>query len=533
VTGAAKDTYKTFNDTVVVPVNSTKWTSIEAIIDQNGQAVSRPGSIAADGTLIIPDVPQGPYWLVLTSPPAPAIPGAPGFKRYIATSSRTLDLGSLYSYRMDVEDITQPTLVELNAALTEPWQAYMEDDQGNVVQYLDDYLQIISFGADVASTVFATSGTAEGPANGDTALIDWQLDASEVFFSSSGRPHLIRTDLKDDVAVLHSVTTEVTSGVPSPTPDAWESYTYSAVKEAYNPAPVVMSNGSTTLLNGGFQPLAQKTFSLDYKGSQWNKALTDAPTADLSIAFLQIGIFVEPQAPEVAYGTSATLFDIFVSGSKTWADLQCNPDACDPAACPSGCNPAEMLYLPGDHAHEYAYGNPFSAGQELAFATLTFRRDVTQLLPGDSTPERLIGSISVRMPVQQVSGAPLAPLLGLPRNVTVNGKATPVDMVTAVGNTPEIAFEAPTLGTPESYSARVIALDDVKNGSGTVLRRNYGVASFAFTGTSVKIPDGILQPGKHYYVQVSALATGVDLSSPFYVKPSNVVATTFTGVITP
>jgi hypothetical protein len=536
VTGTAIDTYATINETVTAPVKPTKWTSIEALVEQDAKLVSYPGTIAADGTITIPNVPDGPYWLVLTSPPPSNVPGFGGFKAFYALTSRTLDLGSLFSFRMDVESITQPTLVELNAALTEPWQAYEEDNQGNVLQELSDSLQIISCAADVNATAMAfNDGTPNsGPVNGATDINGWQLNANETFIGvGSPGAHLIRTDNKDDVMILHDVAVKVTAPMVPPAPDPWADYRYSSVKEAYSPTSAVMMDGATTMLNGSFVAVPQKTFSLDYKGSQFKMALADAPSLNLFSSFVSLSVAMEPGTPSPAYGGFATLLQVNANAIKTWTDPTCNPDMCDPMACGAGCSDAQTLIFPGDYTYTYSYGNPYTFGQEIASVSVGIRSDVTQLLPGDSTTERLQGSLYVQAPAAQVAGAPLAPIVGFARNVKVNGNAAPVEQVTAgVGTTPTISFEAPSLGTPEYYTARIIQLDDITDGSGG-FRRNLTIASFSLTGTSIKIPDGLLQAGKHYYVQVIALANGVDIAAPFRAKAKYASATTYTGVITP
>ncbi|HZF52788.1 MAG TPA: hypothetical protein VE093_29230 [Polyangiaceae bacterium] len=535
VTGTAIDTFSTAAGDVKAPAKPTKWTSLEALVEQGGTFTSYPGSIDANGAVLIPNVPQGPYWLAVTEPPPPGVPGAPGLKIFVETSSRTLDLGTLYSHRMDIEPITAPTFLKVSASLTQPFQVYTQDDEGHVLQELSDTLQIISYGANVSGVAYGDSGGLGGaPADGAMSFNQWTLDASTDFYGIDGRPYLIRTDKKDDLALLHNVTSRVEAPAPPATPDPWALYDYEATKAVFRPAAAVMTNGATTPVNGSFEAVQQSTFSFNYKGSLFTKALEDAPSADLFDASTSFSVYHEPGAPIPAAGGVSTLLGLYVPAIKTWVDPMCNPDACDPAACASGCSDAETIFFPGDHTHDFAYGNPYTSGQEIANVVFSFRSDVTQLLPSGQTLERLQGRITIHRPAGQASGAPFAPVVGLPRNVKVNGNPAPVDQLTAgVGTTPDISFDPPSLGTPAGYSVRIIALDDINGAGGAVLSRRQTVATFSFTGTSLKVPGGLLQAGKHYYFQVTATEKPRDPVAPFRLDAQNATAMTHTGVITP
>jgi hypothetical protein len=295
-----------------------------------------------------------------------------------------------------------------------------------------------------------------------------------------------------------------------------------------------MADSVKLSISGQFEAVPQKTFVFDYKGSAFNDLLSDLPSTNLWSAFVALDVLMEPGKPAPAYGGYGLLLTLLVSAIKDWVDPMCNPSSCDPMACPNGCNSATKLTLPGDHKQDLLYGNPFSFGQEIAGVTLEVRSDVTALLPADTTTERLQGRISVAASAAGLTGALIAPEIGLPRNVKINGQAAPVDKVTAgVGDAPEIAFDAPSVGAANYYNVRIIDLDDVKDANGGVIRRNRLIAVFTLPGTSLKAPAGLLQPGKHYYVQVQAMADAKDLAAPYREATKTAQGTTFSGIITP
>ena len=158
---------------------------------------------------------------------------------------------------------------------------------------------------------------------------------------------------------------------------------------------------------------------------------------------------------------------------------------------------------------------------------------VDTLLP-DMTPERLRGLFSINMPASEAFGAALMPTIGLPRHVTVNGEATPLDAITTgVGVTPTIAFAAPSFGKADVHHVRAVQLDDLKDAAGNVVSARY-VLSMATTKTSVAVPTGVLQASLHYNFEVTAVAApGYDLAKPYVAQARDARARTYTGLVAP
>ncbi|MCU0686000.1 MAG: hypothetical protein MUF34_27770, partial [Polyangiaceae bacterium] len=316
------------------------------------------------------------------------------------------------------------------------------------------------------------------------------------------------------------------------------------LEEALSPPPFTMVDGGASTIEGAFVALPQKTFALDYKGAAFNDLLRDVSTPALSGVNLSFSVHHEPGAPEPADGAFGPLLNFAVFPRPAYVDKVCNPEneddegqrVCDDAAaCPAGCNDQKALTLPGDHAREYAYGNPFAGGQELASVNYSFRANFGEGVTSSTGPNQLRGGFFVIAPAAELNGAPLAPVVGLARNVTFNGQPAPVGALTpGVGLTPAIAFEPPTLGTPSSYRVIVnqVVLD--RSNAGTEFAYGVSIANVTLDGTALTLPAGILEAGTTYYLQVEArVREPLPSKSPFRTGPHFASSTTFTGAFTP
>lgn len=525
ITGTAKNIFRPTTGEQILP-RSSDWTSIEAIVGEGAARKSYPGSIDAEGNISIPDVPDGPYQLVLTSPPPANDPSAKPAKTVVVTDARVLDLGRIMSHRSDLKSMTQSTFLSISANLSVPWQAYTEDGQGNVIQPLDDELIFMSQNAS-AWGGWSSTGT---PQNGDTQFSNWSEDIFGMLIGFGLTPNpLIEGSKGDELAILHGVRHSV--GMATPDGNPWNGHTFMAVEESFTPAPFTMTDGGTSMVSGDFKAVPQKMFALDYKGSAWNALLTGIPR---TLSYLDMSIYYEPGAPEPAIGTIAYLLSSTVNPGLVYSnpDPACQGANCDLGVCATQCDPG-MDVLPGDYAHTYAYGNPFSDGQELANFYFYFQNRVTQLLP-DTTSERVRGAISVLAPPSELSGKAIMPVVSFPTGIKVGGKDTPYDQVTAgVGVMPMISWSAPAMGTPTHYSVRVVDLTDKTLPDMTTQRRR-NVAFITTKGTSAEVPEGVMEAGRHYYFEVTAqVQDNDDLAKPFYHSSHSSYAQIFTGIVTP
>jgi hypothetical protein len=518
--------YRPSTGEVIVP-NGGSWTAIEALVAKPGGYDSFAGTIDDEGLITIPGVPQGPYLLALTNLPSSTVSGAQLSKSYYATSSRALELGAVYSGRPDRATITKPTLLLLDATLSIPWKTYTEDDKGNVLQALDDQLQFVSRNGSVTGRITAAPSEASKnpPADGAQALSAWSIDARSAF-DDLGYLTLIDGSKGDDFALLHDVSEQVGMFDEK---DPWSAYVFTSSQEVFLPSSFSMTNGGTSVLSGSFTKIPQKTFALDYKGTSFNALFAGLP---IDYVFVDLRVNLEAGAPEPAIGAYPELLHLDTASLVTYENPACAGPACNEAGCANGCD-LGTLVPPGDHAHSFSYGNPFDFGQELVTLSVFFQKSVKALLP-EMTSEYLNGLFTLQMPVAELDGKAMVPTLGLPEEITVDGKKTPYDQVSAgIGTTPALAWKAPSLGTPTHYRVTVIDLTDLKANDGSTLRRR-AVAVFKVTEPHVTLPDGILKAGKFYYFQVAAVARDDDdLSRPFSYPVHEARATMFTGVVTP
>jgi hypothetical protein len=549
VKGNARDVHRTEAGETVVAPEATRWSSIAAIPLAGAQpGVAYPGTLSAGGDILIADVPEGPYLLELVGQPPVSAPDQPPGRSYFELSERTFGVDRLFSHRPDVQEMTRPAYLTLNAALSRPWQSDAIDEQGEPLLHLDDGLFLYSRNAFIAGLANARvlipeTPPARGmPANGDSALA-WTIDARTAFsaYFGAGSAHLPDAAKGDDFTVLHDVAKPVRTPGPPPAGggvDPWQAYVYTSVEGALRADPFTIDQGGTATLEGAFEAVPPKAFAFDYRGSAFNELMRDAPAGGQGASVsVSLAIYHEPVAPEPADGAIANLLSLRVRDTETYADPVCNPlsDLCeDVTACPAGCGDERVQVLPGDHAREYTYGNPFEGGLELASVVHLFAVSTSAGLPEGETPEQLVGRFSITAPVAELNGQPVAPTLSLPRNITVNGQPAPLTGVSAgVGLTPTIAFEPPSVGAPAFYTIRVIEINDRKDAEGRIIQRNRRPAFFQLTSTSLALPAGVLQAGKHYALEVAANADNNAGGSFFRFGPRSTSATTFTGIFTP
>lgn len=529
VKGTAIDTYNVPPTPTKAPSPKDGFGEISAIVTDAKGETSYPGTLDDQGNVLIPDVPEGKYWLSFKTHNEDLV-GAPEALTLRETDARTLDLGVTRSHRAGLTRMTKASFLAVSAPLGVPWQTLSVGAMGEP-QLLSDTLQVFSRSTAVMGYYQSDpelGGSA--PENGATSLSGWRVNLLDaISFSDTDISELTP---KDDVVLLHEAARQV-DDPSAPAGSPWQSYTTSSVVEALVAPPITLDDGATASVTGTFVATPQKTFNLDYRGSAWNALLADAPTANFSFVGLDLSIVMEPGSPLPNQGADATLFEITTFSFPTYANPDCDPAACDLAACPTGCGSGASITLPGDHQHTYSYGNPFDYGQELFGVGISFSTDVSALFP-EETSNRLRGSITTSVPVSEAKGAPVVPLISLPRSVLVAGKPAPVDVITmGVGATPTIEFQPPTTGKPDLYRIRVVDLEDIADTQGAT-RASRTVLTINTQSTKVTLPKGVLVAGKHYYAQVIAeLRPGYDAAKPYVYPQRNATAQTYTGMFMP
>jgi hypothetical protein len=545
-----RDVHRTASGDALAVPKAPRWTSVEALPLGPPPGPARPGTLSAEGGVAVADVGAGPYWLALTAPTPDATEYGPA-RSFFELSARTFDFGRLLNYRTDLQRLTKPTYLTFEAPLTRPWQASVDDEQGGPRVALDDGLYLYSRNASVSTLVdgyfvstSAASASANAPATGATALA-WTLDAQQAFYHYTRNReyvNLIDAAKGDDLLAVHLVAHPARSAATPPgdaAADPWRAYAYRAAEGVLRPAPFAMTDGGTTKLAGAFEALPQKTFDLDLKGEAFQSAAADAP-AGANTSSLAFSLSHEALANELSDGAWLSLLEFGLTQYRTYVDPVCNPDhpdRCeDAAACPAGCN-GEMAPAPppfGDHARQYAYGNPLAGGREVVTATSDFTYKLPASADAGVVTRTVIARVNVSAPADELDGKPLAPKLGLPRGVALNGQPAPLDRLTAgVGATPAVTFEPPALGTPAFYRLRLFNTDGVAGPSDRPTQVLRLVAQFRTAGTSLTIPAGVLEPGKRYYLEVSAVDDGSNPETPFRRSLHAASGTTITGAFTP
>ncbi|MDI3291791.1 hypothetical protein QHF83_51255, partial [Polyangium sp. 15x6] len=534
------DRYVTETGEVTKNRDIAVYASIEAqVVADDGTVTTFPGSLSMDGSRFeIPGVPEGPYWVVLTSsPPANAVNTPPARALYRIQEARTVDLGRIFAGRPDVASATQPVDVTLDADGLAPWQQYSNGEEGNPVQERQDTIEFYSFNADALAELSPSEGMPGLPQHGATSInglvFSW-LETSYPAARDGGPVHLVDGTKGDVLHATHLVDHQVTDPVDPSGP--WGSFTYKAAEASFSTSSVTMTNGQPASISGTFVPLALKSFELDFKGSLFTSEIETNGPGGATAASMFANVLQEPGAPNPMYGNPPTLLSFLATGVQAPVDPACFPDdtgMCDPA-CAGACNAETKLVYPGDYQRSFAYGNPYGAhGTERFSFYVQFRMRPTH--PVEMTLERVDGRLSLSGPSVDLSGKPITPPLGLPRNVKLDDKTIPVDgATTGVGSAPVVTFEAPAFGSPSFYNVSVIQLDDVRNANGNVLRQNYTVLSASTTETSFRIPEGVLQSGRYYYLSVSASSGYPPPESPYKYASATVAAgRTYTGMFTP
>lgn len=523
ITGSAKDTFWAQAGDELVYFDN-RWSAVEAISDK-----SYSGTIVSPGAVSIPDVPTGPYWLALTATATENFPTAPLSRAFIEMDAREIDIGRLYTGRSDVAPMTMPSNIIIDANFSVPFQNYEEDMNGNIIQSLTDDVQIVSRGAGLWGY---TDNYAEltAPTNGATQVSGWTFDMQSYFqnLMDRGAP-LVEAAKGDDFIMVHS--TAAMEGSEMPDGNPWTGYMHFSAKESASVADVSMVDGMTTNVSANFASLTQKNFALDYKGSAFNALL---PAGIVDPVSVSLSVLMEVGTPNPGIGTFAYLWTTTVSTESAFTNPNpaCQGVGCDPMACAGACD-LGMPAHPGDYAHGYTYGNPFSYGQELFSAVVSFSYNVKSLLP-EMTAERLRGSMSISIPAAEANGKSIQPTLSLPQNIKVAGQPTNLAQITTgVGLTPIVSWDAPAMGTPTHYRVTVIDLSDLMGADGAVSTRRT-VATMETTKTQVTIPAGIMKSATNYYFLVTAYAVpGYDSSKPFVYGQHEATARMFSGVVTP
>jgi hypothetical protein len=150
------------------------------------------------------------------------------------------------------------------------------------------------------------------------------------------------------------------------------------------------------------------------------------------------------------------------------------------------------------------FGDPFPSSWPLGIATSS--NFFVNYTAAGASATAFDGAIASQT---ALVGAPpaIVPIVSPVRAPTVNGVDAFTER-TGVGLTPQVAWTAPSLGTPSSYAVHVRA---IVNASGAT-RFNYAGSVYT-RDTSVTLPPGLLASGQRYFFVVTAYSEPVDFDA--------------------
>jgi len=438
ICGSAIDTFLTDTGEVQRPRDLSN-VSIEAVaFDAAGAPTRYQGTGQADGTYVIPGVPEGTYTLKWWDPD---LRGGM-VQRYRVTTKHKLDLGLVFYGRPNATLVTtSPTNLVFNVTGMAPWQ------DGNL-------LQITAFGAGGfglavrydPNTGMLLSGN---PTVGATSLsgftIDWSLTAPTDFID---QPMLIDGGQADRLALTQLVSRSNASA------------SYLSIVKIFRAPAFTMTSGQPSTLAGAFEDVAQdRQIWASWKRSEFAAHVTEIhPSA--RAAAPNFTILVQPRADVYTY-VSPTLLDVSSTTQPDGTDVDLS----------------------------LQYGNPFPPAWP-SWATSCMYADAYLPYPTGTSRMDMYGFICGSLPLASAQTGTMRPTISPPRDLKVNGIAATGPLV-GIGTTPALSWSPPALGTPTSCSV-VVRKRPVGAG-------DYTAISVPATSTSVRIPPGILEPTGFVY----------------------------------
>jgi hypothetical protein len=161
-----------------------------------------------------------------------------------------------------------------------------------------------------------------------------------------------------------------------------------------------------------------------------------------------------------------------------------------------------------------SFGNPFPSWSQWVYAVLDVTTTLTATdLDGGSFSVVATSGFARLTPIAAFGPGPLEPTLTPPGDVRIDG-ADALSTLPPVGATPTFTWTAATSLDPAFDNGRIAYLIEL-----TPITALAGVSSYLFSTdeTHVTVPPDLLQPGVRYYASVEALASpGADPANPAY-----------------
>lgn len=426
-------------------------------------------------------VPEAVYQLRTRRPAEPELPNAPGQQLVFVAQARKLgNYAGIFAGRPDVaatgEAATGLTLSVGDLAPLGPedqFELYSHDADALMLQFPELDPEDVSGSPQLGATEI------------DAWTIAWRPDTGR-----AGWP-LVDATKGDDLWLGHLVAGPL---VAAPTgaelQDPWSFAQRYVLAEAAELSLPAMLPGATTAATGSFTPVASEVVSVDFRASEFMAEL-QIYDADLKSVGCSVAAVLEPGAEHPITGMTPNLGGFNVYGLDAPTDPACMGEDC-----------ATMFVTPGDRVLELEFGDRKTDGTPTLMVQCT-RYVFVKDPGGGGVYDYVAADLSVQGRLDELTQAPIVPKLGLVRDLAVNGTAVAPDASLAgVGVNPTISFKPPKFGAPDVYTITIRTIDDIEGIDGPILRRSLGSIRTEFT--EVTIPDGFLEPGGHYYVQVTA-----------------------------
>jgi hypothetical protein len=464
----------------------------------------------AESRLEFAGVPESVYQLRTRSPGAPDLPGVPGAQQVMVSQARELgNYAGIFAGRPDV-------------AFTDDVATAVTVSAGDMLPLgPEDQFELYSYNADALLLVFPNLDPEDMSGSP-------QLDATEIgewtiaWRPDSGRVGwpLVDTGKGDDFWLGHLAARPL---VPAPMgaelQDPWSFAQQYVLAETAKLSLSPMEAGAATAVTGTFKKIASELVSLDLRASEFMAEL-QVYDADLKSVGCFVAAVLEPGAEHPITGMTPNLGGINVYGLDAPVDPACMGDDCE-----------TMFVTPGDRVLDLEVGDPYSDDGTQTLIVQCSRYVFVPDPGGGGVYDYLASDLIVQGRLEDLALAPIVPKLGLVRDLTVNGVEVPPDSsLSGVGVNPTIGFTAPKFGAPDAYTITIRTIDDIDGVDGPVLRRSLGSIRTEFT--EVTIPDGYLEPGGHYYIQVTA-ERGRGLTEAHADSHDVWLSRAMTGVLTP
>ncbi|XXF79839.1 PKD domain-containing protein [Myxococcaceae bacterium GXIMD 01537] len=435
----------------------------------------RPGVGLDDGSFAIPGVDRVPYLLRYNS-------------GYVWTSQREVDLSRAELGRYDVESEAADRQFQLELSGFAPWQA-------------NDDFQLTAMGAGVG---YFSSTSCARPSlewtEGDVTAPSTPFEYSNSILGC-GNTRAGRIDLgRGDVVYATQL---VGRSMPESGLDSVQEVRRAVHAGGPAAGALLSQEGSLLRMSGALAPLPTnlQAFSVNL-GAFESMALSSHPTAQFSNSVVNMGVL--PGLDQ--FGTYAGWPDLAIGFNYTPGLSVINP--------------------------VFEYANPFpNTWRRFVTATTTARVRYAMPLPGGGTAQGAWFNLLSYAQEPLVEGGVhlLFPQVAPARNLRLNGQDATGPVLTGVGLSPVVSWDAPGFGVPTSYAVRIYRLSAPTN-----ITRRTQVASLLTDQTQVPVPPGVLAAGESYYVQLTAIVDmGYNPNTPYLSHAHNYSAASATSIFQP